>query len=198
MQAVSQPAASRVHCFTSTRSSKRCRVYASASPDGPSTSGRPADAAAVTPAAASSGRPRPRPVPPRPMVGPDGRPMMLGPDGQPIEVRASLLWGAQILNCALVSKPRSSTWAARAVNGWSIELIGITINMLTGIAAHSLHQRLPIAVSAGDVSTETPPPVEPCSLPAAYRGGTLLLPVACCCRWLQWRIGLKHLLALHQ
>eukprot|EP00878_Enallax_costatus_P013567 GHUV01014185.1.p1 GENE.GHUV01014185.1~~GHUV01014185.1.p1 ORF type:complete len:245 (+),score=80.58 GHUV01014185.1:519-1253(+) len=72
-------------CFTTTRPGRRCVVPASASPDQPSTSGRP-----EAPVRDSRGRPPPgRPPAGRPAqlpVGPNGRPMVMGPDGQPVEM----------------------------------------------------------------------------------------------------------------
>lgn len=72
-------------CFTSARPTRRYTVIASASPEQPSTSGRP-----EAPVRDSRGRPPPgRPPAGRPAqlpLGPNGRPMVMGPDGQPVEM----------------------------------------------------------------------------------------------------------------
>lgn len=96
-----------VHRFGSSRSCRRCHVIAAATPDHPSTSGRPdgpaaAPAAARGPAAAAGpgGRPRPAPRQMPPRIGPNGRPMMMGPDGQPVEVCAQPCLGGCTVACS--------------------------------------------------------------------------------------------------
>jgi hypothetical protein len=142
-----------VHRFGSSRPCRTCFVMASATPDQPSTSGRPADAPSAAPAAGPraaaagpSGRPRPSPRQMPPRIGPNGRPMMMGPDGQPVEVCAEPCQGRRRMcmkqlhaSCKSCCSPAAVITAMLCMSTQRICMFLLCILIQIAVFGHTFH-----------------------------------------------------------